>query len=146
MTDNKHDAIDTENLERLLPIQMRLILKDNPNVTFLDNPISDQIIITKVAGNYIGASHGDKDNINAGRNFNLLYDNRIEEVHLGHRHTLLSNEEAEIMTYYCRSLCGMDDNSFNIRKKSRAGQTLRIYNEHGLEVTKEITFRSEVLI
>jgi len=142
MESNKSNANDKDNLERIIPYIMEIAFNDNPNVLIQENDISDQIIITNVAGHIIGAAHGDKDTINSGRNFNLLYDNRIEEVHLGHRHTLMSAEEAEIMTYYCRSLCGMDDNSFNIRKKSKAGQTLRIYNEDGLEITREIIFKS----
>lgn len=134
---NYKESLDLENFERLIPWYLNGRLESN--VKLMDNIYEDDIIIYEFLNEVIFAVHGHNDKVGTAVNeLSKMFKKFPTELHLGHYHSYYEKEDHDITTTVNGTASGVDKYAKNIRKTSKAMQTLMIYNEEGRECTYKI--------
>lgn len=129
----KEDALDSENMDVLLPFYLKARMQNFENITICDNNIEPEIAMFNIRGNNIFAAHGHKDSSsNVVQNFTLMFGIKPQIVLLGHRHT--NSMETVYDTKVIQSGCvsGSDNYATSIRKTNRPEQTVSVIGDGGL--------------
>ncbi len=140
---NKNDAIDSDNLEKIIPWWLKQRLKDNNKIDIVDSNYKEFTMLN-VFGYNICCVHGNIDNFkNIGITTNTIFSRKFGEVIdytvSGDKHHLEEFEQFGIESILIRSLCGTDDYANEKRLYAKAGQTLIIFNnQYGREATYHI--------
>ena len=133
ITQKKEDSLTGENLDILLPFYLNAKLNNIKNIHIHDNKDHEDIAIFTIYGNYIFASHGDKDSpATVVQNFTLMFDVKPDIILLGHRHLngLTTVYDTKVIESGCVS--GSDAFSMSIRKVNRPEQTVSVIDNAGL--------------
>lgn len=134
---NLKDSLDLESLTRVINEFLKLRLKDNKNIIFLDNVISDDIICCSVFNHNICAVHGDKDKINKViDNLTGFVGEHFDLICTAHLHHFNADEKNFTRRIGNGSLMGTDDFAHNLRLSSTPSQTFIVADKDN--VTKEI--------
>lgn len=140
---NKADAIDSDNLEKIVPWWLEQRFQNNSKIDIQYSEYKEFTLIP-ILGYNICCTHGNLDNFkNLGVTMNTLftrkYGKTIDYTISGDKHHLEEFEQFDIESILIRSLCGTDDYANDKRLYSKAGQTLIIFNnEYGRESTYHI--------
>lgn len=142
----KEDAVNGDNLERVLPwwIEQRLQNNHKVHVHYSD---FKEFTVVDILGYNVCAVHGDLDNVReiapiVHTLFSQKYGKQIHYVVSGDKHHLEEFDRMGIPAMIVPSLCGCDEYANNKRLYSSAGQTLMIFNkEEGRECTRNIMFK-----
>ena len=119
---NKHDAINSENYERLIYYFMKNRVK---GVRFIDSQGEDFIKYYDFGKTFV-ISHGDKDKqASAIEAYSKMLGEQVGEVHLAHWHEF--KEVGNVIVN--GSVVGSDDYAVSIRKHSKPCQVLKVYGE-----------------
>lgn len=124
---SKMDAIDRENLERLIPWYLRARL--GKEFKIIDSGNVDYVQF-KVAGKTVIATHGDKDSISTALN-NVVRTIGIipDQILIGHRHHVSFEDDCDVEIIANGSVVGTDDYAIKVRKVTKPSQTLLIYDK-----------------
>ena len=121
---NKKEAINIENVERLIPFYLRARL-DN-TVEIIDS--KNDYLELNVMGRKIVIAHGDKDNLNnAVNNYTRLLRYVPDEIHIAHLHFAQSKDDCDTDILINGSVVSTDDYALSIRKSTKPSQTMRVY-------------------
>ena len=140
---NKNDAVDSDNLEKIVPWWLEQRLQKNSKIDIQYSEYKEFTLIP-ILGYNICCTHGNLDTFkNLGVTVNTLFSRRfnktISYTISGDKHHLEEFEQFDIESILVRSLCGTDDYANDKRLYSKAGQTLMIFNnEYGREATYHI--------
>lgn len=133
-TANKDEAVTGENFDLLIPYACKKDLKNQKNITFMDNLLGCDIATFVVRGHMIYGSHGDKDSP-----ANVVYNMtkfarkaglRLPDMcYLGHRHTngLTTVDDVKVIETGC--VDGMDNYSIDKRLVGSPEQTVTVVTE-----------------
>lgn len=123
---DKKAAINSENMEMLIPEFLRLKLND---IKVMASGGLD-FVRYEFAGRNICLAHGQNDNINhAIEDFVKIYKIVPDEIHLGHTHAYKDINDCNIYITVNGSLMGTDEYATNIRKATKPSQNLIVYGE-----------------
>ena len=123
---DKKAAINSENMEMLIPEFLRLKLDD---IKVMASGGLD-FIRYEFAGKDICLAHGQNDNINhVIEDFVKMYKIVPDEIHLGHTHAYKDINDCNIYITVNGSLMGSDEYATNIRKATKPSQNLIVYGE-----------------
>lgn len=140
---NKNDAVDSDNLEKIVPWWLEQRLQKNSKINIQYSEYKEFTLIP-ILGYNICCTHGNLDTFkNLGVTVNTLFSRKfnktISYTISGDKHHLEEFEQFDIESILVRSLCGTDDYANDKRLYSKAGQTLMIFNdEYGREATYHI--------
>jgi hypothetical protein len=129
LLDGKKNAHSNDNIEKVTGNLIKLINKDNPNFTMVENKTG--LIFTEIAGFNVLGIHGEVSNLNqAIKDFSDIYDVKISYLIAGHKH------HSEFVNCGVRKGCvgvgsivGSDDFSMKIRKSADATASFIIFEE-----------------
>lgn len=124
---NKKEAIIGENVEKLIPRIMNLMLgKSIPIITSYGLDFTCYDFDNK---SFL-LSHGQSDNIDkAIGNYAKVYKKVFDEYHFGHKHTYQDKNTSDIKITVGGSLKGGDEYALGLREVTKASQNLIIYGE-----------------
>lgn len=125
---NKTANGDKDNFEKFIGWGLRKQLKHFENIVFEDNFIDDGIICKKFMNKTIFCVHGHEDKFAKVAEDLTMMVEKPDEIHMGHLHSNKSLETHEVEVFISRSFCGNDNHAKSIRKTSKAGQKMYIYN------------------
>lgn len=130
VTANKHDSIEVENFERLVPWYMKTRLKDSKNIKICENQYDDTISHYMIGNKHIFSAHGHLDKIgNVINDYSRMFKVVADEVHLGHFHSYYEKDEHNSTVVVNGSLSGVDTYAKSIRKTGTPTQILKIYGD-----------------
>lgn len=130
VTANKHESIETENFERLIPWYMKTRLSQITNIEIHENKYDDTISHYKIGDKNIFSAHGHLEKIGEViNNFSRMFKVIADEVHLGHFHSYFEKDEHDSCVLVNGTLSGVDNYAKGIRKTGTPTQVLRIYGE-----------------
>jgi predicted phosphodiesterase/chorismate mutase len=140
VTANKKDELAKESFADFIPFYMKARLSHVKNFEIMENEIDDEIIIAKICGKTIFATHGHKDRIGSiVQNLALMTKIIPDYVLMGHYHHHEENEVQGVEVMINSSFSGVDDYAIDIRKTSHPAQKLLIFdNEEGRLCTYNI--------
>ena len=139
----KHDSIDSDNMEKLIPWWLKQRLKDNCKVDIVESEYKEFTRID-ILGYHVCCVHGNLDKFgNLGTTVNTIFSRKFNETIdytiSGDKHHLEEFEQFDIESILIRSLCGTDDYANERRLYSKPGQTLIVFNnQYGREATYHI--------
>lgn len=139
----KHDSVDSDNMEKLIPWWLKQRLKDNCKVDIVESEYKEFTRID-ILGYHVCCVHGNWDKFrNLGTTVNTIFSRKFNETIdytiSGDKHHLEEFEQFDIESILIRSLCGTDDYANEHRLYSKAGQTLIVFNnQYGREATYHI--------
>ena len=142
LLDQVKGTFEHENMEMIVSNTIKYRLKDNPNFKYIDT--MNGMMINKICGfNFVGI-HGEvKSMEQALKDYQLMYDIKIDYLIAGHLHHSKSETigiDKEVINV--PSIIGVDPYSIKLRKTSNAGATLLIISEeYGKEIEYSIKLR-----
>ena len=142
LLDQVKGTFEHENMEMIVSNTIKYRLKDNPNFKYIDT--MNGMMINKICGfNFVGI-HGEvKSMEQALKDYQLMYDSKIDYLIAGHLHHSKSETigiDKEVINV--PSIIGVDPYSIKLRKTSNAGATLLIISEeYGKEIEYSIKLR-----
>ena len=142
LLDQVKGTFEHENMEMIVSNTIKYRLKDNPNFKYIDT--MNGMMINKICGfNFVGI-HGEvKSMEQALKDYQLIYDIKIDYLIAGHLHHSKSETigiDKEVINV--PSIIGVDPYSIKLRKTSNAGATLLIISEeYGKEIEYSIKLR-----
>lgn len=142
LLDQVKGTFEHENMEMIVSNTIKYRLKDNPNFKYIDT--INGMMINKICGfNFVGI-HGEvKSMEQALKDYQLMYDIKIDYLIAGHLHHSKSETigiDKEVINV--PSIIGVDPYSIKLRKTSNAGATLLIISEeYGKEIEYSIKLR-----
>ena len=142
LLDQVKGTFEHENMEMIVSNTIKYRLKDNPNFKYIDT--MNGMMISKICGfNFVGI-HGEvKSMEQALKDYQLMYDIKIDYLIAGHLHHSKSETigiDKEVINV--PSVIGVDPYSIKLRKTSNAGATLLIISEeYGKEIEYSIKLR-----
>ena len=142
LLDQVKGTFEHENMEMIVSNTIKYRLKDNPNFKYIDT--MNGMMINKICGfNFVGI-HGEvKSMEQALKDYQLMYDIKIDYLIAGHLHHSKSETigiDKEVINV--PSIIGVDPYSIKLRKTSNAGATLLIISEeYGKEIEYTIKLR-----
>ena len=142
LLDKVKGTFEHENMEMIVSNTIKYRLKDNPNFKYIDT--MNGMMINKICGfNFVGI-HGEvKSMEQALKDYQLMYDIKIDYLIAGHLHHSKSETigiDKEVINV--PSIIGVDPYSIKLRKTSNAGATLLIISEeYGKEIEYSIKLR-----
>ena len=123
----KADSLDLESLARITSWYLKERLKDNNNVTFIGNRISNDVITFNVYGFNVCAVHGHKDKPERiAEHMILMNKENYDLILTSHYHHFSADEKNETIILGNSSLMGTDDFAEKLRVSSRPSQNLII--------------------
>lgn len=126
---DKTEAVNDENLARIIPWYIKSRLHDAKNITIVENKYSE-IANFNVLGKTVFAVHGHRDKPEVVvNNLSGIARKVPDYILMGHYH---HSQEIEVNGSYVvmtSSLCGSDEYSVNIRKVSNPAQKMLIFEE-----------------
>ena len=126
--DKKADSEKT-NFEFFVSWGLRLKLQNYKDIIFENNTVDNTIIVKEINGVTIYEVHGNHDKFNSvGTDLSMML-GKASEIHMGHLHNNKSTEDFEVETFLTRSFIGTNTYAKNIRRTSKAGQRLFIYEQ-----------------
>ena len=142
LLDQVKGTFEHENMEMIVSNTIKYRLEDNPNFKYIDT--MNGMMINKICGfNFVGI-HGEvKSMEQALKDYQLMYDIKIDYLIAGHLHHSKSETigiDKEVINV--PSIIGVDPYSIKLRKTSNAGATLLIISEeYGKEIEYSIKLR-----
>lgn len=142
LLDQVKGTFEHENMEIIVSNTIKYRLKDNPNFKYIDT--MNGMMINKICGfNFVGI-HGEvKSMEQALKDYQLMYDIKIDYLIAGHLHHSKSETigiDKEVINV--PSIIGVDPYSIKLRKTSNAGAILLIISEeYGKEIEYSIKLR-----
>lgn len=123
----KSDSLDLESLARITSWYLRERLRDNSNVTFFDNKISNDIITFNIFDFTVCAVHGHKDKPErVAEQMILMNKENYDLILTSHYHHFSADEKNETIILGNSSLMGTDDFAERLRVSSKPSQNLII--------------------
>lgn len=120
---NKSDASNKSNYERLIPVYVRKELREN-NISVIDSGYEDFLWYKLKDGRLIVCTHGTNDSPStANKTFTKLLGENVFTVHMGHLHAV----KEENGTLVNGSVMGSDDYSIGKRLHNEPTQILNVY-------------------
>ena len=139
LLDGRKGEHTNDNIEKVTGNLIRIINKDNPNFTMVENKTG--FIFTKIAGFNVLGIHGEVANLaQALKDYSDIYDVKISYLVAGHKHhSEFVNCGAKKGCIGVGSVVGSDDFSMKIKKSADATASFCIFEE-GKGKTDEHTF------
>lgn len=145
---DKKDSIHRDNFERVIPWWLQQRLKDNDNITVIQDK-GHEFLMIPACGYGIVATHGDLDTISTATNtispifkdyFEVVYDVELKGVLMGDKHHFETRDALGVRPFICGALCGSDDYANSKRLYSDPSQLLLIMDsEVGIDAEYVIT-------
>ena len=129
LLDGKKDQHLNESAEKISIRIIEALNKDNPNLTVITNDTG--YIYTEAVGYQLFGVHGEFKEANTTlKDFQEVYDTRIDFMIFGHQHTM-SRQEIGVKkeAIGIGSICGIDDFSMKIRKSSSATASMLTFEK-----------------
>lgn len=121
------NAFPDENMSKVIMEFLKLRLRDNPNVEFIENPTG--MNFANLCGYNVLGIHGEVKNLKKSiDDFERSYGNRIDYLVMGHCHHAHMKEvgiNSEVLTV--RSIVGVDPYGMSLNKTSNAGASLFVF-------------------
>ena len=119
------NAFPEENMSKIMLHLIKIRLKDNQNIIFIDNPTGMNYSVMSTYS--ILGIHGEVKNTSSNilNEFGRTYQNHLDYLIMGHAHHKISEEtgiDSECLV--CRSIIGVDPYSMTLRKTSNPGASL----------------------
>lgn len=133
---DKSEALEPETLTRITDWYLRERLKNNQNITFVDNEFGPDIITFNSLGHNVIGVHGDKDKKSQLDRLRLMVNKPCDLLLIAHLHHPWMEESNNTRIIGNGSLMGVDEYSKNLRLSSKASQTLIVSTPEN--VTEEI--------
>lgn len=128
MNPNKKESVDKENFEYLIWDGVKERVK-HPKVEFVENTIDETFISYEVNGELVIGVHGHLDSVKSViGDFAKMFQKPIKEIHMGHLHHSMSDEESDIKLVMNSNLSGVDSHAKKGRYFGSPSQTLMIYD------------------
>ena len=122
---HKKESINTEAFSRVIDWYLEERLKNNPNISFLDNKIGPDIASFKVFNHSFIAVHGDRDpQRGIVDRLNSYIQDHIDVIISAHLHHFSADENNETEFYCNGSLIGQDQYANDLRLNSRPSQLM----------------------
>lgn len=126
---NKTADSEKANFEFFVSWGLKLKLQNFKNIIFESNTIDNTVIVKEINGVTIYEVHGNFDKFNTvGTDLSMML-GKVSEVHMGHLHNNKGDEQHCVEVFLTRSFIGVNTYAKNIRKTSKAGQRLFIYEK-----------------
>lgn len=123
------NAFPEENMSKVIITFLKERLKDNPNISFIENPTG--LNFDNLSGFNCLGIHGEVKNLSSALNdFSRTYKTHIDYIigaHLHHKITEETGRRSEALSI--PSIIGVDPYSMSINKTSDAGASLFVFNE-----------------
>ena len=123
------NAFPEENMSKVIITFLKERLKDNPNISFIENPTG--LNFDNLSGFNCLGIHGEVKNLsNAINDFSRTYKTHIDYIigaHLHHKITEETGRRSEALSI--PSIIGVDPYSMSLNKTSDAGASLFVFNE-----------------
>lgn len=133
------NAFPEENMNKIMLTLIKLRLKDNPNISFVENPTGN---CYGILSNWcVFGCHGEAKNISrAIDDFSRTYDVHIDYYICGHKHHGASEDVAvDRESIVIRSLIGVDPYAMSLNRTSNPGAALLCFDRiNGLECEYKI--------
>ena len=124
------NSFPDENMSKVIMAILKCHLKDNPNITIIENPTG--MNYSQLSTYTILGCHGEVKNIeNSVDEFSRALGTPIDYLVMGHVHHSNNKEtgiNSEVLTV--RSLIGVDPYGMSLRKTSDAGVSLFIFEQY----------------
>lgn len=130
LLDGKKDQHLNESAEMVIIKIIEVANEDNPNMEVITNETG--YIYTDAAGYKLFGAHGEFKDVEATlKEYQEIYDTRLDYILFGHRH-IQSGKELGVRkaAIGIGSLCGIDDFSMKIRKSSDASASMIIFEKN----------------
>ena len=126
----KADAQELESLARIIPWYIKERLKDNSNITFVENKWGIDILSFNACGHEVIGCHGDKDTPEkALTHLNNYTNHHYDLMLMAHRHHCTMTESCNTVLVCNGSLMGTDTFATSLRLNSKPSQNLIIVSE-----------------
>lgn len=128
MNPNKKESVDKENFEYLVWDGIKERVK-HPKVEFVENTIDETFIAYEINEKMIIGVHGHLDSPKSAiDDFTKMFQKPIKEIHMGHLHHSMSDEDCDIKLVMNSTLSGVDSHAKKYRFVGSPSQTLLIYD------------------
>lgn len=130
---NKEDAIENENLSKLIDFYLEIRLNNSP-ITFVKDNLDDSLgFFSLMNGKNIAYAHGHLDNINRSfENFVGATREFVDYMILGHYHCEKAKSFQGARVFVNGSICGTEEYALSRRLFSDPSQTLLIFNNDNI--------------
>lgn len=130
VTPNIKESIAGESFFDMIPWYLEARLKDVPNVTLVTNSYDDEIVVTDICNQTIFAVHGNRDKVSSVvQNLSLMLKKFPDCVFMAHYHHSIEDEIHGCDVVVNSALCGTDSFAKEIRRTSKPGQKLAIFDK-----------------
>ena len=137
---NKDESLTHENMDNLALPFLEAKMQNFKNIYFHENTIEQSIAAFEARGNYVVASHGDKESpLNAIQRLTLFLGRQPDLYYCGHKHTnsLTTISNSKVIQSGCIS--GSDSLCMDKRLSNKPEQTISIITNDGLDCLYDVT-------